>query len=64
MQKKSSRFIYLRCLKQNCVGQGIQRPNTKEVDHIKNLSCLCVHIKYKTKISKLDGVMIIKSEWK
>ena len=47
--KKSSRFICLRCLKQNCVGQGIQRPNTKEVDHIKNLSCLCVHMEYKTK---------------
>ena len=47
--KRSSRFICLRCLKQNCVGQGIQRPNTKEADHIKNLSCLCVHMEYKTK---------------
>lgn len=35
--KKSSRFICLRCLNENCVGQGIQRPNTKEKDHIKNL---------------------------
>lgn len=47
--KKSSRFICLRCLNENCVGQGIQRPNTKEKDHIKNLSCLCVHTEYKTK---------------
>ena len=47
--KKSSRFICLRCLTENCVGQGIYRPNTKEKDHIKNLSCLCVHTKYKTK---------------
>ena len=47
--KKSSRFICLRCLCENCVGQGIQRPNTKEKDHIKNLSCLCVKTKYKTK---------------
>lgn len=47
--KKSSRFICLRCLRENCVGQGIQRPNTKEKDHIKNLSCLCVRMEYKTK---------------
>lgn len=47
--KKSSRFICLRCLKENCVGQGILRPNTKEKDHIKNLRCLCVHMEYKTK---------------
>lgn len=47
--KKSSRFICLRCLKQNYVGVGIQRPNTKEIDHVKNLSCLCVRMKYQTK---------------
>ncbi len=47
--KKSSRFICLRCLKENCVGQGIPRPNTKEIDHIKNIRCLCIHTEYKTK---------------
>ena len=39
----------MRCLKENCVGQGIQRPKTKEKDHIKNLACLCVRMEYKTK---------------
>ena len=48
-ENKSSRFICLRCLKQNYVGAGIQRPNTKEIDHVKNLSCLCVRMKDKTK---------------
>ena len=47
--KKTSRFICLRCLKENCVGQDMQRPRTREKDHIKNLSCLCVHMKYQTK---------------
>lgn len=47
--KKSSRFICLRCLKQNFVGAGIQRPNTKEKDHIKNIGCLCIKMRYKTK---------------
>ena len=31
------------------MGAGIQRPNTKEIDHVKNLSCLCVRMKYQTK---------------
>ena len=47
--KRASRFICLRCLEENCVGQGIQRPNTKEIDHIKDISCLCVKMKYETK---------------
>lgn len=47
--KKSSRFICLRCLKENCVLQGVQRPKTKEIDHRKNARCLCVHMEYKTK---------------
>lgn len=39
----------MRCLRENCVGQGIQRPKTKEIDHIKNICCLCVRMKYQTK---------------
>ena len=31
------------------MGQGIQRPKTKEKDHIKNIRCLCVHMQCKTK---------------
>ena len=27
----------------------MQRPRTREKDHIKNLSCLCVRMKYQTK---------------
>ena len=27
----------------------MQRSRTREKDHIKNLSCLCVHMKYQTK---------------
>lgn len=47
--KKSSRFICLRCLKENCVGRGIFRKNTKELNHIKDIRCLCTHMEYKTK---------------
>ena len=48
--KRNSVFICLKCLDWKFTYiQGIQRPNTKELDHIKNLSCLCVHMQYKTK---------------
>lgn len=47
--KHNSRFICLRCLKENMVGAGIPRPNTKETDHIKNLICLCTHLEMRTK---------------
>lgn len=38
--KKQSRFICLRCLKENCVGQGIQRSNQRGKGHIKDLTCI------------------------
>lgn len=47
--KHNSRFICLRCLQENKVGAGIPRPKTKEKDHIKNLTCLCVGLQMKTK---------------
>ena len=47
--KHNSRFICIRCLQENKVGAGISRPNTKEKDHIKNLTCLCVGLQMKTK---------------
>lgn len=47
--KHNSRFICLRCLQENKVGVGISRPNTKEKNHIKNLTCLCVGLQMKTK---------------
>lgn len=47
--KRSSKFICLRCLKENRVGDGIPRPNTKEKDHVKDIICLCTHLKMKTK---------------
>lgn len=46
--KRSSRFICLRCLKENKVGDGLQRPKTKETDHIKDLTCLCTGLNYIT----------------
>lgn len=47
--KRSSRFICLRCLKENYVGSGISRPNTKEKDHKKDLCCMCTNFEVKTK---------------
>lgn len=44
----SSRFICLRCLKENKVGDGIPRPNLREKNHIKDLTCLCTGLIYKT----------------
>ena len=38
--KKKSRFICLKCLKENCIGQGIQRARQREKFHIKDLDCL------------------------
>lgn len=48
--KRSSRFICCKCLKENHVGEGIQRGGRqREKGHIKDLHCLCVNMKYKTK---------------
>lgn len=39
--KKQSRFICLRCLKQNHIGDGIQRfGRQRPIEHEKNLYCL------------------------
>jgi hypothetical protein len=47
--KKQSRFICLRCLNENLVGQHIQRKNQREYAHIKDLTCLCTMLKEQTK---------------
>lgn len=47
--KRSSKFICLRCLRENQVGDGIPRLNTKEKDHIKDIICLCTQLNMKTK---------------
>lgn len=47
--KHSSKFICLRCLKENQVGDGIPRIKTKEKGHIKDIVCLCTGLKEKTK---------------
>lgn len=47
--KHSSRFICLRCLQENGVGDGIPRPKTREKDHIKDIVCLCTGLQEKTK---------------
>lgn len=38
--KKKSRFICLKCCKENYVGAGIQRESQREKWHIKDLTCL------------------------
>lgn len=38
--KRKSRFICLKCMKENMVGQGIQRYNQREMNHIKDLYCI------------------------
>lgn len=38
--KKKSRFICLKCLRINEVGDGIQRTNQREKLHIKDLHCI------------------------
>lgn len=47
--KHNSRFICLHCLQENKVGAGISRPKTKEKNHVKNLTCLCVGLQMRTK---------------
>ena len=47
--KKMSRFICLRCLKENFVGQNIQRKSQREKGHIKDLTCMCTGL---TEITK------------
>ena len=48
--KKKSRWICLKCLKENHVGDGIQRGSRqREKYHIKDLSCLCSDINEQTK---------------
>ena len=47
--KRKSRFICLRCLNENVVGDGIQRENQREFGHIKNLYCLCTGLQERTK---------------
>lgn len=38
--KKASRFICIRCQRENNVGSGIQRANQREKGHIKDLHCV------------------------
>lgn len=39
--KKRSKFICCKCLKENRVGDGIQRRRQREKGHTKDLFCLC-----------------------
>lgn len=48
--KRSSRWICLRCMKENMVGDGLQRGgHQREKGHIKNLICLCTKLNDRTK---------------
>lgn len=38
--KMQSRFICLKCLQENTIGQGIQRIHQREKYHIKDLTCI------------------------
>ena len=39
--KRQSRFICLKCMNENLIGQGIQRSHQREKFHIKDMTCLC-----------------------
>lgn len=48
--KKKSRWICLRCLKENHVGDGIQRGGKqREKNHVKDLVCMCTNLGIATK---------------
>lgn len=48
--KRKSRFICLKCLKENHVGEGIQRiGRQRENGHIKDIVCLCTKLQTETK---------------
>lgn len=47
--KKKSRWICCRCLKENFVGDGIQRKSQREKGHIKDLTCMCTGLTETTK---------------
>lgn len=47
--KKKSRFICLKCQKENCLADGIQRKCQREKWHIKDIFCLSRGCGMKTK---------------
>ena len=48
--KKMSRWICLYCMKENHVGDGIQRGGKqREKNHIKDLVCICTKLECTTK---------------
>lgn len=48
--KKKSRFICLSCMKENHVGDGVQRGGKqRERNHIKDLACICTKLEGTTK---------------
>ena len=54
--KRSSRFICLKCLKENQLGSGIQRANQREKGHTKNLYCIyCNEITRNTEVRWRDS---------
>lgn len=38
--KKQSRFICIKCLKENALATGMQRKSQREKNHVKDLYCL------------------------
>ena len=48
--KRASRWICIKCLKENRVGDGIQRRgHQREKYHVKDLACLCTGLTEQTK---------------
>ena len=61
--KKMSRFICLRCLRINQLGDGIQRSQQREKFHVKDLTCMnCGCITKNIEIRHCDWLEEIKDK--
>lgn len=69
--KKKSRFICLKCLEENLVGQGIQRSNQRKINHIKDLYCIyCKNVTKNLEVrhcdvftDKMEYAIILQKEY-
>lgn len=61
--KKMSRFICLKCLNENCVGDGIQRNQQREKGHVKNLFCVyCRYVTQNIEVRHCDWIEEVRKE--
>lgn len=61
--KKKSKFICLKCMKQNQLGDGIQRKQQREFLHIKDLYCVnCKETTKNVEVRFCDFLPKVKEE--